>query len=137
MLSLHPQEAYSFDYRIVHSLPTTSHFPILQTSQTFNMSGGKHPQQPSGHVASKPSQDDSRVAQALEIARESPDGEMDPTVSGILEAALNKAWSKVLAEPDYVMRPGEYAVFNFFQHRFVGDERAVVARRRYWDNTYA
>ncbi|KAF4972365.1 hypothetical protein FZEAL_9614 [Fusarium zealandicum] len=84
------------------------------------------------------SQQDASVAQALEIARESPDGSSDPTISKILEAALSQIWSKVQAQPDsYVMTRDEFAVFNFFQHRFTGDKTAVNARKRYWDNTRA
>ncbi|KAH8880005.1 hypothetical protein GQ53DRAFT_617485, partial [Thozetella sp. PMI_491] len=80
--------------------------------------------------------EDIAVAQALEIARESPDGAQDPTVNRILEAALAKIWAKVQAQPDsYVMTRDEFAVFNFYQHRFIGNKMAVAARKRYWDNT--
>ncbi|EWG40192.1 hypothetical protein FVEG_02686 [Fusarium verticillioides 7600] len=86
-------------------------------------------------------QDDSSVAQALEIARESPDGSSDPTISKILENALKRIWSKVELQPDsYVMTRDEFAVFNFFQDRFVNSvntKKAVDARKRYWDNTHA
>lgn len=81
---------------------------------------------------------DAAVAQALEIARESPDGASDPTVSKILENALSQIWGKVQAQPSsYVMTRDEFAVFNFFQHRFIGDKDAVAARKRYWDNCRA
>lgn len=83
-------------------------------------------------------QQDAAVAQALEIARESPDGASDPTVSKILEMALSQIWGKVQAQPDsYVMSRDEFAVFNFFQHRFNGDNKAVKARKRYWDHARA
>ncbi|KAM9873819.1 hypothetical protein VDGL01_12103 [Verticillium dahliae] len=39
------------------------------------------------------------VAQALEVARESPDGASDSTISGILEEALEQTWSKITAQP--------------------------------------
>ena len=79
--------------------------------------------------------EDMAVAQALEIARESPDGAQDPTVNNILEAALTQLWSKVQAQPDsYVLTRGEFAVFNYFQYRFVGNKAAVAARKRYWDH---
>ncbi|TWU70794.1 hypothetical protein ED733_000523 [Metarhizium rileyi] len=91
----------------------------------------------SSPAPSKNSQD-AAVAQALEIARESPDGASDPTVSKILENALSQAWAKVEAHPSsYVMSRDEFAVFNFFQHRFIGDKDAVEARKRYWDNCRA
>lgn len=78
------------------------------------------------------------MAQALEVARESPEGASDPTVSKILEHALAHTWAKVQAQPEsYVMTRDEFAVFNFFQHRFTGDVVAVAARKRYWDNAHA
>lgn len=80
----------------------------------------------------------SLVAEALEVARDSPDGAQDPIVCGILESALSQTWERVLANPEgYVMTPGEFAVFNFYQHRFVGNKLAIAARRRFWDNTHA
>ncbi|KAF5579628.1 hypothetical protein FPANT_9560 [Fusarium pseudoanthophilum] len=86
-------------------------------------------------------QDDSSVAQALEIAREGPDGSSDPTISNILENALKRIWYKVEMQPDsYVMTRDEFAVFNFFQDRFINSvnaKKAVDARKRYWDNTHA
>lgn len=82
--------------------------------------------------------DPNTVAEALEVARDSPDGARDPVVSGILESALSQIWERVLASPEsYTMTTGEFAVFNFYQHRFLGNKIAVAARRRYWDNTYA
>lgn len=74
------------------------------------------------------------VAQALEIARDSPEGAADPTVKEILEAALVEIWGKISAQPTtYVMTRDEFAVFNYFQQRFDGQQLAVEARRRYWD----
>jgi hypothetical protein len=88
-------------------------------------------------VSPKPSLDPV-VTQALEIARESPDGASDPTISNILESALNQIWAKIQAAPDsYVMSRDEFSLFNFFQHRFIGDKLAISARRRYWDNASA
>lgn len=76
------------------------------------------------------------VVQALEIARESPEGAADPAVTSILEAALSQIWAKVEASPDaYVMTRDEFAVFNFFQYRFDGNRVAVAARKRYWDHS--
>ncbi|KXJ90991.1 hypothetical protein Micbo1qcDRAFT_205021 [Microdochium bolleyi] len=83
-----------------------------------------------------PVQDNTEVAQALEIARESPEGAKDAVISNILESALHALWAKVVAQPDsYVMTRDEFAVFNYFQHRFEGNKLAIAARRRYWDNT--
>lgn len=82
--------------------------------------------------------DASLIAEALEVARDSPDGARDPIVCGILESALSQTWERVLADPEgYVMTVGEFAVFNFYQHRFIGNKIAVAARRRFWDNVHA
>ena len=136
MLSLHPQapqNAHCLPYhRHLYSGPTTG----VTFPHADNMSVGQH--QPSNSNNMSTAAADATVKQALEIARESPDGASDPTISSILDAALNKTWNKVLAQPDsYVMSPDEFAVFNFFQHRFVGNKMAVAARKRYWDNTKA
>lgn len=78
----------------------------------------------------------SAVAQALEIARDSAEGARDPVVCNILESAITTIWSKVQTQPDtYLMSRDEYAVFNYFQHRFQGSVIAIAARRRYWDFT--
>lgn len=75
------------------------------------------------------------VAQALEAARDSPEGAQDPTVVRILEAALTEIWRRIEAQPaSYVMTRDEFAVFNYFQGRFAGQQLAVAARRRYWDH---
>ena len=71
---------------------------------------------------------------ALEIARDSAEGAQDPTVKNILETALADIWRKIQAHPtSYVMTRDEFAVFNYFQDRFAGQELAAAARRRYWD----
>ena len=74
------------------------------------------------------------VAHALEIARDSPEGAQDPTVVRLLETKLADIWRKIQARPNsYVMTRDEFAVFNYFQHRFTGHELATAARRRYWE----
>jgi hypothetical protein len=71
---------------------------------------------------------------ALEIARDSAEGAQDLTVKNILETALADIWRKIQAHPtSYVMTRDEFAVFNYFQDRFAGQELAAAARRRYWD----
>lgn len=80
----------------------------------------------------------SEVSQALEIARESPAGASDLKVRKLLDQAISHIWAKVQAQPnDYIMTREEFSVFNYFQHRFVGDRKAVAARARYWDNCQA
>jgi len=74
------------------------------------------------------------VPQALELARESELGAENPAVIRVLENAVETIWGKLQAEPTYVMTREEFAVFNYFQHRFEGHQIAVEARRRYWDS---
>lgn len=89
-------------------------------------------------ASSFPSQDTAAVRQALELARESPDGAQDATICKILEVAITGIWGKVQDQPgSYVMDRDEFAVFNYFQHRFKGDAVAVAARKRYWDHLHA
>jgi hypothetical protein len=74
------------------------------------------------------------VTQALEIARDSPEGAQDSAIVRILETALSEIWAKIQAQPtSYVMTRDEFAVFNYFQSRFGGHELAASAIRRYWD----
>ncbi|KAK8007043.1 hypothetical protein PG989_001033 [Apiospora arundinis] len=130
MLLVNAQESHSH-YYVNYRMPT----PPSESStilQLVNMSSQYQGSAP----AVGPSTANNEVAQALEIARESPDGAKDPVVSNILEGALVQIWSKVQAQPDsYVMSRDEFAVFNFFQHRFAGNKTAIAARKRYWDNT--
>ncbi|KAM3074708.1 hypothetical protein ACMFMG_008131 [Clarireedia jacksonii] len=75
------------------------------------------------------------VHQALELARDSEQGADNPAVIRVLETALETIWGKLQAEPtSYVMTREEFAIFNYFQRRFEGQEIAVEARRRYWDS---
>ena len=75
------------------------------------------------------------VAQALEAARDTAEGAQDPTVVYILETALVEIWGKIQAQPSsYVMTRDEFAVFNYFASRFVGQQLATAAIKRYWDN---
>ncbi|TVY49140.1 hypothetical protein LCER1_G008611 [Lachnellula cervina] len=78
------------------------------------------------------------VAEALEIARDSEDDTQDPTVRNLLETAIAEIWARIQAQPtSYVMNREEFAVFNYFQHRFEGLQVASSARKRYWDSLEA
>lgn len=141
MLSVHPAE---LQYHQTASTPYyyqyPSHYYPMPHRQTDAQAGSvlSYANMGHHHVSKNSHQhhpQDAAVAQALEIARESPDGAQDPTVSKILEHALSQIWSRVQAAPDsYVMSRDEFAVFNFFQHRFTGNKTAVTARKRYWDH---
>ncbi|KFA66385.1 hypothetical protein S40285_01310 [Stachybotrys chlorohalonatus IBT 40285] len=130
-----PQQTYYPHYRAPSAPYYTYHREPLMYDPLIMAAG---PQAPTPPHLSPHARQDAAVAQALEIARESPDGAQDPTVSKILEQALSEIWSKVQAQPSsYVMSRDEFAVFNFFQYRFVGNNTAILARKRFWDNCHA
>ncbi|KAL6856479.1 hypothetical protein J3F83DRAFT_763961 [Trichoderma novae-zelandiae] len=141
MLSVHPS-TNQYQQHLNHP-PTIRSMPHRQPDPSLgyaSMSAGRHYHASRAAAAAQQhqAQQDAAVAQALEIARESPDGASDPTVSKILDIALSQIWGKVEAQPDaYVMTRDEFAVFNFFQHRFQGNTTAVKARKRYWDHARA
>lgn len=87
---------------------------------------------------SEPKELPSSVTQALEVARESADGALDPTICKILDNAVETIWGKINAKPnDYVMTRDEFAIFNYYQRDFRGNKIAVDAKKRYWDNLRA
>ncbi|KAG6002935.1 hypothetical protein E4U21_002500 [Claviceps maximensis] len=136
MLSVAPQDSHLYHQQHLHLLlppiQYTSYRSMPHREDTPLVSVAK-----SG-TCTPVKTSDAAVAQALEIARESPDGASDPTVSKILEHSLSQIWGRVQNQPDtYVMNRDEFSVFNFFQHRFVGDKNAITARKRYWDNRRA
>ncbi|RYP73468.1 hypothetical protein DL770_007761 [Monosporascus sp. CRB-9-2] len=126
----HAHQTYSLNHWTLPSSPSAARKAIESISMTMPQSA--HP------VPSPLTRDGSKVAHALEVARDSPEGSQDPKVCNILDTALAQIWAKLQAQPDtYVMTRDEFAVFNFFQHRFIGNELAVAARKRYWDNVGA
>ncbi|KAK1971739.1 hypothetical protein LZ32DRAFT_77699 [Colletotrichum eremochloae] len=143
MLSITPQgdhhsQSHYLPYRPLSSSPSrpVTDLPFL-SSLASSMGHSLHVGNTSSVTAASV-KDASSVAQALEIARESPDGASDPTVSSILESAISQIWAKVAAQPEsYVLNRDEFAVFNYFQHRFTGNKIAMAARKRYWDNARA
>lgn len=123
MFAINDTELPLLSFKYCSLLPLFTQNPSILSS--FSMSGN------TGY----PAQSSITVPQALEIARDSEEGARDPTVVNVLEAALTAIWSKIEAQPTtYVMTRDEFAVFNYFQHRFVGHQVAVAARKRYWDN---
>ena len=88
--------------------------------------------------SAKTQKQDARVAQALEIARESEEGASEPTIKKILETAFAEIWGKLQAEPEsYVMTSDEFSLFNYFQYGFKGNKLAVAAIQRYWNTPSA
>ncbi|KAF4625881.1 hypothetical protein G7Y89_g12283 [Cudoniella acicularis] len=84
-----------------------------------------------GGTRQRPSHGTTTVTQALEIARDSEEGAQDPAIVNILETAVSAIWVKIQAQPtSYVMTRNEFAVFNYFQRRFEGQEVATAAKKR-------
>ncbi|KAK4645284.1 hypothetical protein QC761_200245 [Podospora bellae-mahoneyi] len=80
----------------------------------------------------------SSVMFALELARESEEGAIEPTVAKLLTDAFNKIWNKVVTRPNlYLMSEQEFAVFNYFQSFWPDKEIARKAVARFWDNPWA
>ncbi|EER28191.1 hypothetical protein D8B26_006867 [Coccidioides posadasii str. Silveira] len=75
------------------------------------------------------------VRRALESARNSEDGQIDPRVSAILETAIGELWRKLQSQPDtYVLSRDEFALFNYFRDRFRDSPIAQRAVERFWNN---
>lgn len=73
------------------------------------------------------------IQQAVDIARNAEHG-LESGVAVYLEEAMVRIWDKISCKPDtYVLSAAEFAVFNFYRHRYHGHvaERAV---ERYWRN---
>jgi hypothetical protein len=74
------------------------------------------------------------IQRALDIARNS-EGIVDPTVSSYLERALRDVWARIDAAPEsYILTKDEFALFNYFRHRFTTSNVAQSAVQRFWDN---
>ncbi|KAI0012551.1 hypothetical protein F4779DRAFT_40404 [Xylariaceae sp. FL0662B] len=111
--------------QIAPHIPPPTFDPLIMVP--YPQEGGKPPN-PTAPVITND------VMYALEIARESPEGAQSPLVMTILNTALDEIWMKILLHRNYIMTRDEFAVFNYFQHRFVDNKLAVAARKRYWDN---
>ena len=75
------------------------------------------------------------VANALEIVKNSEDGQVHPSVSAILERAIGEIWRRIQAQPTtYVMGREEFAVFNYYHSRFRDSRIAQQAVARFWDH---
>lgn len=115
---------FTDDYTIVITAPPVS---SLSSMSPGSNNGGTRVQAPGVTIIN--------VAQALEVARESPEGAQDPIIVNTLENAITEIWAKIEREPSsYVLTRDEFAVFNYFQDRFMGQPLAVAARRRYWNS---
>ena len=74
------------------------------------------------------------IQRALNIARNS-ESVVDPTASSYLERSLRDLWGRLEAAPDtYVLTKDEFALFNYFRHRFTASNVAQSAVQRFWDS---
>ncbi|KAL8916218.1 MAG: hypothetical protein Q9172_006398 [Xanthocarpia lactea] len=74
-------------------------------------------------------------AKALEIARNSEDGLVPPSVTAVLERAIGELWQRIQAQPTtYVMSKEEFVVFNYYRSRFANIPTAQQAVARFWNN---
>lgn len=80
------------------------------------------------------------VRKALDVARDSTDGNIEPKINEILEAAIADLRRKLEAQPDsYVLSRDEFALFNFYRRTKFNDsplaqKLAQKATERFWNN---
>lgn len=75
------------------------------------------------------------IRRALETARTSPDGHIDPEVNAILERAIQEVFQKINAHPDsYILSRDEFALFNYSRNRFPNADVGQRAVERFWNN---
>lgn len=77
------------------------------------------------------------VRKALDIARDSTDGNIEPKVNEILETAIADLKRKLEAQPDtYVLSRDEFALFNFYRRTKFNDSQKLAqkATERFWNN---
>ncbi|DAA73654.1 TPA_exp: Uncharacterized protein A8136_4088 [Trichophyton benhamiae CBS 112371] len=75
------------------------------------------------------------VRRALESARNTVDGQVDPRANAVLEAAINEVWRRIQSQPDsYILNRDEFALFNYFRDRFRNSPVAQQAVERFWNN---
>lgn len=79
------------------------------------------------------------IRQALQIAQNSHNDNIDRRVIEILEAALAQIWRKIQAQPNsYVMTDLEFGIFNRYRgRREFQNETARKAVSRYWNSRNA
>ncbi|TKX18569.1 hypothetical protein C1H76_9359 [Elsinoe australis] len=74
------------------------------------------------------------IQSALEIARNS-DSEVDPIVWRFLQDQVDNLWSRIQTHPEsYVMNKDEFALFNYFRHRFAHSTLTEKAIARFWQH---
>lgn len=77
------------------------------------------------------------VRKALDIARDSTDGNIEPKINEILETAIADLKRKLEAQPDtYVLSRDEFALFNFYRRTKFNDSQKLAqkATERFWNN---
>ncbi|KAI9756388.1 MAG: hypothetical protein M1815_003649 [Lichina confinis] len=75
------------------------------------------------------------LQRALEIARSNEYSTLETNVRDHLENALAEIWQRIRADPDgYLLTREEFAVFNFYQLSWEGDDLGRAACHRYWDS---
>ena len=75
------------------------------------------------------------IARALDIAKESQNGQLPPAVNAILERKMTDIWQKINSQPTtYVMSQEEFAVFSYYRGRYSDNRVASAAVSRFWSN---
>lgn len=75
------------------------------------------------------------VARALDMIRNSDDGQVPSSVNAVLERALGEIWNRISLQPNsYVMSRDEFTIFNRYRSRFDSNRVAQQAVARFWNN---
>ncbi len=75
------------------------------------------------------------LPKALEIAKKSWNGDVDPAVTTFLDLSMYNIWQRVQAQPStYLFTKEEFAVFNYHRGAFSGNEIAQQAVQRFWEH---
>ncbi|CAF9913209.1 hypothetical protein IMSHALPRED_000945 [Imshaugia aleurites] len=75
------------------------------------------------------------VANALEIAKTSQNGQIPPAVTQTLERNIGDIWRRIQAQPStYVMTQEEFAVFSYYRSRYDNNAVAQQAVARFWNH---
>jgi hypothetical protein len=80
----------------------------------------------------------SSVLQALELVRSTEPENAPPDAIAVIEAAIDELWTRIRASRDtYIMKAGEFALFNYYRGRYSCGQDQVIAQRavaRFWNN---
>ncbi|KAI9886871.1 MAG: hypothetical protein M1823_001307 [Watsoniomyces obsoletus] len=116
--------------------PLEKRLDLLQARPEREMGDRHHEREQESERVPSVFDDISTLQRALEIARSTDQADLDPVLRDLLERALTELWDRIRANPTtYILTRDEFAVFNFYQHRWASDEKELgeAATARFWN----